>query len=150
MTTATKPLTSEQIAYLAGIIDVKARISIKRIADTFLPRVATSSPNPALNLILGEATGMKPVDHTRNYTRVGCDQHCTEKHLHVLSKTTVWSVTGMKATVLLHNVLPYLQLQRREAELALQCGLQAPFKKATIKRMTDLGWPIPKEVLGGS
>lgn len=135
-------MESSALAYLAGLIDVRAKISVVRVNGVLLPRVALSSPDPRVAAFLGEATGMKPVTVRRNYDRFGCDVHCEQRHVHVFSTTSRWSVTGAKATIVLASIRPLLRFQAEEADLALAVGRKARFKSKTMENMLGLGWPV--------
>ena len=136
-----------EIAYFAGVIDIRGKITTNRYGGTLLPFVGISSADRRVAVELGRVTGIKPVAVHRDYDRFGCDQHCTRKHVHVFSTTARWQVTGAKATIVLAAIQTYVRFQVEECEYALSVGLEAPFKAATITRMQTLGWPIP-EALG--
>lgn len=135
-------VSPDELAYLAGLIDVRAKVGVVRVNGVLLPRVALSSPDPRVAALLGAVTEMKPVTVNRNYDRVGCDIHCEQKHVHVFSTTSRWSVTGSKATVLLAALRPWLRLQQDEADMALAVGRKARFKPKTVESMKRLGWPV--------
>lgn len=139
-------LSSEQIAYIAGIIDCQANIRSMTTDDgTVLPLVAISTPNLALANYLGAMTGIKPFMVNRTYTKHRCLEHCDKPHEHIVSSTARWSISGAKATVLLNAVLPYVQIQKNEIEELAHLGLSAPKKKATPLKMQSLGWPLPQD-----
>jgi hypothetical protein len=137
-------VTPEQLAWLAGVIDTMGILRARRVGENDLPGVFLHTPNVRLLERVAEMTGTRVTIVTRSYSKVGCAEHCEDKHLHVSSKSGRWSVTGAKATVLLKNILPYLQLQRAEAEELLRDTEGAPFKRATLAKMAKLGWPIPE------
>lgn len=139
-------LTSEQIAYVAGIIDCQGNIRSMTTDDgTVLPLVSISTPNVALANYLGHLTGIKPIMVNRQYTKHRCLEHCDKPHEHITSSTARWSVSGAKATVLLNAIKPYVQIQKSEIEELAELGLSAPKKKATPLKMMSLGWPLPQE-----
>lgn len=135
-------LDPQTLAYLAGIIDVQARITTRSVGDATLPMVAVSSPNHALLHWLGEITGVRPFVTSRSYARHACGTHCPSPHAHVTSTSGRWCVSGAKATVLLRAVRPLLRLQAEDADAALAAGRAAAFKPATVAKMRQLGWPV--------
>lgn len=54
-----------------------------------------------------------------------------------------WQVTGMKATIVLYNIVPYMREREMEAKVALDIGLNAPYKEAYVEWMESAGWEIP-------
>jgi hypothetical protein len=132
-------------AYVAAIIDTQGLITVRNTGTSIIPVLAVSSPNmPMLNW-LGELTGVTAFPVKRDYHRLLCSEHCDEPHVHVQSVTGRWSLTGAKATVLLHNVIPHMQFQTEMASEALRIGLNAPSKAATWAKMRELGWTLPRE-----
>ena len=132
------------VAYVAGIIDTTGVIRTRMVQDTELPYVAVSGSNEGMLRFLAEVTGAKVTITRRSYMKAGCSVHCKEKHQHIQSISGRWSVSGVKATVLLHNVRPFMRLQAAEAAAALDVGLRTGFKPATVQKMSDLGWSVPE------
>ena len=131
------------LAYLAAVIDTQGRISTRQVREAVLPQLAVSGPNESLLRWLGDITGVRPVVTARDYGRHPCAVHCVEPHQHVRSLSGRWSVSGAKATVVLHAVLPYLRFQRDEALQAVELGLASRYKPATVVKMQALGWIPP-------
>lgn len=135
-------LSVPTLAWCAGVTDVLGNIRLRELdTGAQVPAVYASSARIDLCDRLGELTGIKTVSVFRNYNRLGCGEHCDEPHQHVMSTTGRWSLTGIKATVFLNAVLPYLQTKRADAEEALAAGLVAPYKPGVLTKMYDLGWP---------
>lgn len=133
-------------AYCAGVIDLAGVIRTRKInTDTELPYVALSGSNEAMLRHFARLTGTRAFVTSRNYYKAGCAEHCQAKHQHVVSTSGRWSLSGVKATVLLHNLRPYLRIQADAARDAVLVGLEAPFKAATLRRMLQLGWEAPPE-----
>lgn len=132
------------IVYVAAVLDSQAVIRTREAHGVVYPFVALSGGNVELLRLLAGMTGMKAVVTRRSYAKAGCAEHCQEKHLHVVSVSARWSISGAKATVVLAAVLPFLRLQVEEARTALLVGLGAPHKPATLRQMERLGWPIPE------
>jgi hypothetical protein len=131
------------LAYVAGILDCQGGIRTRRVGDTDLPMVYLHGPNLPVLRHLASLTGTKVTTTRRAYTKAGCTAHCPDKHQHVVSESGRWSVTGVKATVVLWNVRPYLHVLADPAAEALAVGMAAPFKPATPAKMLALGWDLP-------
>lgn len=145
LTIVRQQLAPEKIAWIAGVVDVMAALRFRGVGEsgTELPLVAVSTANLAVVNVLADATGMKVTPVSRDYVKNGCSKHCPQAHMHVVSVTGRWSVTGVRATVLLHNLLPYMQVQAEEAEKLVAVGLRSPRKPAVIEKMVRLGWEAP-------
>lgn len=132
------------LAYVAGVLDMQCNIKTRTTPDdTVLPMLAMYGPNVAMLEYLASLTDTKMVVARRSFSRAGCAQHCKDKHQHIESVSGRWTLTGMKATIVLHNIRPYVRLQSEAVTSALVVGLNAPFKPAALRKMTDLGWEIP-------
>ena len=132
--------------WFAGVIDVMGAIRMRRMdTGVDLPALYVSTSRQDILTELGDLTGMSITQVFRDYNRLGCGEHCTEPHQHVLSTTGRWNVTGARATVVLHAITPFMRVRKTEAEEALAAGLLAPRKDAVLKKMYALGWPdIPE------
>ena len=128
------------LAYIAAILDSRAVIRERTVGETDLPYIAVSCPDERLLDLLCRATGIRKVVTRREYIKAGCSEHCKQKHVHTVSKSMRWSLTGIKATVVLDNCLPYMRIQEEEAQRVLAIGLTAPYKTAALRRMVELGW----------
>lgn len=139
-------LSADDLAWCAGLIDSMGSIKTRPMSTgSELTYVAISSPRLDLLDIMADLTGTSVVTVKRDYKRLGCGEHCTEAHQHVLSVTGRWSLTGAKATVFLAAIEPYLRTKKEEVRAALDLGMDAPVKPATLKKMYDLGWPPVEE-----
>lgn len=135
-------ITETQLAWCAGVIDVLGLIKTRPMdTGSELTYVGVSSTRPDILEALGDLTGTGVVTVHRDYKRLGCGEHCEEPHLHVVSTTARWSLTGAKATVFLSAIEPYLITKREPAQEAIAAGLVAPRKAATLTKMYRLGWP---------
>jgi hypothetical protein len=138
-------LDTATLAYVAGVVDLLGLIRTRITQQgTELPYVALSGPNTQMLEYLGELTDTRPTITRRSYSKAGCAEHCQEKHQHVVSVSGRWSVSGVKATVVLWNIRPFLRLQADAAREALVVGVATGFKPATVKRMAELGWDVPE------
>jgi hypothetical protein len=97
---------------------------------TQLPSIALSNGNIDMLHYLATLTGTRAITTRRTYVKAGCTEHCREKHQHVMSVSGRWSVTGAKATVVLWNIRPFIQLQTEQVRTDLVVGLSAGFKPA--------------------
>jgi len=132
------------LAYVAGVLDMQANIKIRTTPDdTELPFLAMYGPNVPMLEYLASLTATRMVVTRRSYVKAGCAQHCREKHQHIESVSGRWTLTGMKATVVLWNIRPYMRLQTEALTSALTVGLTAPFKPAKLRAMAELGWDLP-------
>lgn len=132
------------VEYIAGILDANGLFRVRAVqSGTKLPAVYVHGLHIELLQVLADATGTAVTVIKRDYNGVRCAEHCPERHVHTISVSGRWSVTGAKATVLLHNVLPHLRVQREVAEELLAVGMDAPRKEQTIRKMKKLGWEIP-------
>lgn len=132
-----------QLAYAAAIIDTLAVMKTREVGPTKLPEVTINARHAAALTWLGEQTGTKISKITRDYHRGGCGEHCPEPHIHIVSVSGRWSITGVKATIVLHNVLPYLRIQRVEAIDLVTAGQTIGYKGQVVEDMRDRGWDIP-------
>lgn len=137
-------LTEPDYAWCAGVIDTLGLVKLRPspATGTELAYVAISSPRIDILERLAEMTGSTVVTVNRQYNRLGCDEHCTEPHVHVHSTTGRWSLTGAKALVFLSAIQPYVHMRREEIDKVLAVGSVAPRKLATVEKMAELGWPV--------
>lgn len=137
-------MTEIPLGYIAGILDANAIFRVRTTpGGTELPAVHVHGLPMPIMTVLAKYTGTKVTTVTRDYSRSPCAEHCDERHQHVVSISGRWSVTGARATVLIHAILPHLQAQRYAATEVLAVGLSAPKKSTTYNKMAQLGWPIP-------
>lgn len=139
-----RQLADAEIAYVAGVLDTLGYFRVRETPDgTRLPHIAVSTPNVPLLAYLGELTGVTVFATTRTYDRHRCMQHCEEAHQHVVSRSSRWSVTGARATIVLAAIRPYVRLHADDVDELLAVGMDAPRKPVTPKKMSTLGWPNP-------
>lgn len=132
-------------AYAAGLIDALGVLTLRAQPGTLsdLP-VVTISGNPVAVGWLAERTGTKVVQTKRDYTRHRCTEHCPEAHDQIVSTSSRWSVTGTRATIVLHTVMPYLRAQHEMATELVARGLTIGWKGSVVADMTALGWSVPE------
>lgn len=132
-------------AYLAGVIDARGHIEAYNRHGHVQPRIRVTTRKVELLTALADFTGNKVVLDSRGYERKPCGDHCNAPHSHVQRQSAQWTVDSSRATVVLHNVFPFLIAQRAEAALALEAGLRAypPARGDVPKQMAALGWTLP-------
>lgn len=130
------------LAYFAGIVDNNAALRSRALGTSILPVVQVSGKYQALEW-LGELTGTKVIDTQRGYSRHNCTEHCPDRHAHIQSHSRRWSVTGMRATIVLVNILPYLRYQHSRAQELVDHGLSVQYQTQVVNEMAGLGWRIP-------
>ena len=121
------------LAYLAGVLDSRAVVRVRFIEDSeaVLPYVAMSSGDARLMRWLGELTGVRGVVTTRKYDKHRCLEHCTKAHDHITSVSGRWSLTGVRATVVL-SADPAVGAVPGDAwDEGIAAGLVARWKPAT-------------------
>lgn len=139
-------VTELDIAWCAGVIDVLGLVKTRFMkTGSELAYVQVSTPFIDVTQRLAKLTGVKVVMVHRQYNRLGCDEHCTEAHIHVLSETARWTLVGARAIVFLEAILPFVHVKREDIKKALAKGQNAPMKEATFQKMHQLGWPITEE-----
>lgn len=135
-------LQPEQIAWCGGVIDAIGLIRLRETdAGSNLAYVGVSTAQLPIAQRLADLTGTKVTTVRRDYTRLGCSQHCTEPHMHVLSVTARWSLTGARALAFLTAIRPYLTFKADDTDEVLAASKDAPSKARTTAKMRELGWP---------
>lgn len=133
--------TIEQIAWCGGVIDAIGLVRTRQTeADSLLAYVSVSTAQLPIANRLAALTGTKVTTVRRDYTRLGCSQHCEEPHLHVESVTARWSLTRARALVFLSSIEPYLVFKLEDTRRVLEETKDAPRKGTTVSKMTQLGW----------
>lgn len=136
-------LDPADLAYAAALVDTLAVMSTREVGGTQLPNVAINAKHRDVLDWLGRMTGTKVSTIKRDYHRGGCGEHCPEPHIHIQSASGRWVVTGVKATIVLHNLLPYLRVQRVQAIDLVTAGRTIGYKGHVVEEMRGAGWAIP-------
>lgn len=138
-------LGAGDLAYLAGVLDSRAVVRVRFIEDSeaVLPYVAMSSGDARLMRWLGELTGVRSIVTTRKYDKHRCLEHCTKAHDHITSVSGRWSLTGVRATVVLCATREWVRFQEQGWDEGIRAGLEARYKPGTLQKMAALGWPVP-------
>lgn len=138
-------LDRADLAYMAALLDNLAVLKTRLANGTDLPAIAlTTSRSPEAVRFLAERSGTKVTEIARDYHRKGCSDHCTVAHLHVDTTGYRWQVTGAKATIVLHNVRPFMRIQGDLADQLLAIGKMVGYSGSVVTRMRGLGWEIPQ------
>jgi hypothetical protein len=161
------PVTTGDLAWMAGIVDVKGSTVRKNNKMRRTPQVVlyVRSKDERITRRLSALTGVAPEPHTRpmaeHFLRRGCAEHCVVPHVHVgedeypwqMPMVTTWAVTGIAAAVVLVNLAPFMSTYADYAgDVA---GIVGSFAAAgqgsgavrkTLLRLSELGWQIPAAV----
>lgn len=134
-----------ELAYLAGVLDTRAVVRTRLVGGSasVLPYLAMSCGDAPLLQWLAQITGTGVTVTDRGYDKHRCLEHCSAAHEHVRSVSGRWSVSGVKATVVLAGTRPWVRFQWAEWDRAVEVGIGAPRKSATVEKMVGLGWPLP-------
>lgn len=157
-------VTDQDKAWMAGVIDLKGRITKKVNRARNTPQITLTVMSKALPVIrrLCELTGTSPEIHTArklDLVRRNCVEHCPDQHVHVSAYDPLnpyaikWTATGSAFLVVLHNLRPYLVVDHgyQEAETVLSANLALSGRGATAvfsscNRMRTLGWALPDSI----
>lgn len=133
------------VSYVAGVIDARAHIEVVNRHGKPQPRLSVTTKRLVLLQHLARLTGTKVSLDERGYEKRGCGEHCDSAHIHVARQSAKWRVDCLRATIVLHNVIPYLVDRAAEASAALTVGLESyPAARGdTAKQMARLGWELP-------
>lgn len=137
-------ITDNDKVYIACILDNFGGINVRRLENgTRQPVIYMYGKRETIMQWLAEVTNTTAIALTKRYSRHNCTEHCPDRHADAESSTMRWQCTGMKATILLYNVVPFMRERKAEAEAALAIGLQAPYKSAYVEQMESIGWAVP-------
>ena len=137
-------ITEADKIYIACILDNFGNFNSRKLkSGTVQPLIQMFGKKPKIMKWLAEVTGTTAIEIIKYSSRHNCTEHCPEAHAPVEFRSMRWQCTGVKATILLHNVVPYMRERKAEAKQLLEAGLQAHFKEAYVERMADMGWDIP-------
>lgn len=154
-------MKTADLAWMAGILDLKGRVYVKSNQSRITPQVTLSvdSREPAIIRKMGAMTGTSP-DMTKGrkfneFLRRGCTEHCPDGHVHVDGHATVsdmgrWTVTGAAMVVVLTNLEPFLQVKRGYADWIEGINQDPGFNRQgsgmildSLQRLLNLGWNLP-------
>lgn len=168
------PLSVGDLAWVAGVLDLKALIIRKKNKTRATPQMVLAVETKeyevirGLSALTGTSPELQPEKNAAEWMRRGCLQHCPEAHVHVgdnlyewrLPAIGRWTITGAGAVVILHNVMPFMRNKRDlpealEAMLAyaVTTGQGWGATRASLMRLRNLGWRLPplfEEALRGN
>jgi len=156
-------ITQQQLAWMAGIVDLKGRVYVKknRSRKTGQYVMVVDSKNLVVVRKLCELTGTssegKETRPVSEILRHPCLEHCPQAHSHVYRDGLMmpfisrWTVTGASLIVVLHNLMPYLVVDQDSyqdlvLELQPQLTLTGQGSNAVLTgclRLQRLGWQLP-------
>jgi hypothetical protein len=137
-------MSAGDLGYIAALIDVLAVLKVRQTHGNDLPVIAlTTSRSQDAVMFLANRSGSRVTTIARAYQRKGCVDHCQIAHQHIESTGYRWQVTGTRATVILHNLVPYLRVQREMAEQLVTIGKSIGYSTSVAQEMCDLGWELP-------
>ena len=153
-------ITSYDMAWMAGVLDLKGRLFVKKNETRKTRQVTWAVESKELVVVrrLSDLTGTKPEGRVATPVseifRRNCATHCPEVHTHVtptMPNTMRWTSSGAGFVILHHNLAPYLQVDRAYAETAAEI-LKDPAVSArgsnavmlTTARLQGLGWAVPE------
>jgi len=165
-------IPAQQLGWMAGVIDLKGRIVEKRNKTRNTRQLTLYVQTKELAVVrkLSSLTGTKPEISesraTKDWMRRACNEHCPEPHVHVwamhdeypflakggIVNTSKWTMTGASMAVILHNVLPFLVIDRGYTDAldyvmnsAVFDGQGAGATVKAIRRLIELGWDLPEQ-----
>lgn len=144
---AAVPMTKlelRDLAYAAALVDALGALTLRDVGPTQLPNVAIQGKYVETLSWLGEQTGTRLTTISRDFMRSACSDHCPEPHVHIKSTSVRWVVTGVKATIVLHNLAPFMRVQRDAALTMVEAGRGIGYKGQVVEAMRDRGWDIPE------
>lgn len=139
-----EPLTEADLAWVAGVIDALANLRLRNAGGSPLPEIQVNGQFPALQDRLAKMTGTTAISTRRDFTRHNCTEHCPSKHAHIQSVSGRWSITGVRALVVLAAIRPYIRLRPGLVDDLIAAGMTAQWKGQTLRSMSALGWPLPE------
>ena len=136
-------LSPADIAYCAALLDNLAALRTRDFQGSELPVVQISGRHGVLPW-LGEITGTRVIPTRRAYTKHNCTAHCPDRHADITSESARWSITGMRATIVLAACEPFMRVQAVDARRLIDLGMQVQYQGQVVVDMRERGWPIPE------
>lgn len=138
-------LSPADLAYAAALVDTMATFTTRTAHETELPVLTIQSTrHDAAVRFLCKLTGQKPIEIIKQYSKHICMEHCPDAHADIDSSSLRWQVVGVKATIVLSNLLPYLREKKTEARQFITMGQTIGYKGQVVNQMKDHGWDIPE------
>lgn len=155
-----------QLAWMAGIIDYKGKVTYKnnktRAGDRQQVTLYVESVQKPIIDKLASLTGTNPElknkrDRFDGWYRKGCDEHCPDKHVHVagtdFAPAARWTLSGAAMAVVLTALKPYMIQDKGFSEAIdyafgnmVLFGQGANMTVISLRRLHGLGWELPENV----
>lgn len=159
-------ISKAELGWMAAVIDMKGHLVRKNNQTRRTPQlvlmVDTKDTRIAQRLAAFTASKAEMKEQTppsEAFTRRGCVTHCPDAHIHIdesvwqMPGITRWTITGAAMVVVLLNLAPYMSTYEEYAddvEEALASmvvsGRGSGAVRASVKRLSGLGWHIPGKV----
>jgi hypothetical protein len=155
-----------KLAWMAGVIDLKGKVVRKnnKMRKTQQLVLMVETKHLFITRELGSLTGTGPELQrpraTPDWMRMGCVEHCPEKHVHVarypggldnMPAIARWTISGASMAVILDNLYPYLISDRQwnhvideVIEVTPLTGQGSGAVLKSLRRLADIGWEIPE------
>jgi hypothetical protein len=163
ITAPTMPIT--EIAWMAGVIDFKGRISTKNNPLRNTPHITLYVETKNVQVVkrLAKNTGLKPDAQMekplRDFMRKGCTLHCPQAHEHVgvlvdnvMPAMMRWTITGAGIAVIMESIVEFLTEENaaKFGNVAQQIVTSTPMfgqgsamVLTSIRRLATMGWKLP-------
>jgi hypothetical protein len=160
------PVSTADMAWMAGVIDLKGAVVRKNNKTRKTPQVVlyVNTKNKLIAERLSALTGTAPEEHEKitaeDFLRRNCAEHCTTPHVHVgkydwhMPPTTRWSLTGIAAAVVLANLAPFMSTYGAYAGDVAEVfgnfaaeGKGSGAVRSALSRLSLLGWQMPPAVI---
>lgn len=158
-----------QLAWMAGIIDLRGRVTYKTNPNRKNSSQCTlyiETINMEIIERLCQLTGTSIEKKNRagrpetveGWYRKGCEEHCPEQHVHVAGFDAIssgrWSISGAGLVVVGEGIMPYLvspalvqEAVRYARQYLVVNGRGAGSSVATLRRLDALGWKTPADIV---
>lgn len=152
-----------KLGWAAAILDLQGHVVQKKNPTRATPQVVLIVDTASVIVVQGlcALTGsnveMKQQKYKlpQQWKRRACTEHCPEAHVHMevsMPLTGRWTVTGVAAAIVLHNLRPYLLTWDAKGwgvayeqcmDTATLTGQGSGATRPTIARLAGLGWDLP-------
>lgn len=156
-------ITTQDLAWMAGIVDLKGRINRKQPKTRASAQITLSVTSTMIQVVermcrlTGTAPEIQATKPLNEIIRRGCIEHCPEQHIHVggpdgfAPYAIKWTASGSSLLVVVHNLRPYLVIDQgygpAEDEIRASLPLAGRGAQAILtscNRLRNLGWQLPE------
>lgn len=156
-------ISVQNLGWMAGVIDLKGRLSYKRNALRATKQITLSVETKEwpvaqrLSALTGTAPEIRDRTPLNEMFRRGCIEHCPEAHVHIdregiyMPRSARWTITGAGLVIVYDNLNQYLSVDRgfdaavREIdENVALTGRGSVTVLVTCNRLKNLGWRLPE------